>query len=177
MPNAEQVDSDGDGIGDVCDDLCIGEVTTLASTHPAATRPGSNIELVGTGFGPSVEVQFGSSLVRATPENYSGRWLVRVPQHPSLTPGTHEVHVVNLEGCRSQEPVTITIQPPASGSCGLTGIEPFLLLGLLGGRRFASRPRRASSTCAGQSAGRAGISAARSDTPTSTRSRSSARSV
>jgi hypothetical protein len=45
------------------------------------------------------------------------------------------VVIVNPEGCESQEAVSVTVQAAASG-CGLTGIEPFLLLGLLGMRRL-----------------------------------------
>ena len=135
VPNPEQADTDQDGIGDVCDDECVGIVTALTQIEPTATQVGSNVELFGTGFGPSVEVHFGDgSVVRTTPSEYYGRWLMQVPNHPSLVPGQHALRVVNLEGCRSQENVMLTIQPRAR-VCGLTGIEPFALLGLLGIRR------------------------------------------
>ena len=71
MPNPEQTDTDEDGIGDVCDDECVGIVTALTQIEPAATQVGSNVELIGTGFGPSVEVHFGDgSVVRTTPSEY-----------------------------------------------------------------------------------------------------------
>ena len=46
------------------------------------------------------------------------------------------MRVVNPEGCEAQEAVSFQVKPPSS--CGLTGIEPFLLLGLLGVRRLVS---------------------------------------
>jgi hypothetical protein len=47
---------------------------------------------------------------------------------------------VNPEGCRSQEAVQVAVVAPST-SCGLTGVEPFALLGALA---LARRGRRAS---------------------------------
>lgn len=131
-PNASQSDVDADGVGDVCDALCVGTTTTVASLVPASQKKGGNFEVVGTGFGPSVEVWIGN--VQATTQVVSGHLLASVPTGPALTPGTYPVRVVNPEGCESQE--IVNLQVKAASACGFTGIEPFLLLGLLGTRRL-----------------------------------------
>jgi DNA-binding beta-propeller fold protein YncE len=131
--NANQSDVDADGAGDVCDNQCIGvDVTALTSVTPASTKAGQNFQLIGTGFGPSVSVFIGNAQV--TPFLFSGNWLAQVPAGTPV--GSYAVRVVNPEGCESQEAISLTVSPPAS--CGLTGIEPFLLLGLLGVRRLYS---------------------------------------
>jgi DNA-binding beta-propeller fold protein YncE len=131
--NAAQSDVDADGNGDVCDNQCIAnEVTTLTSVTPANAIRGQNFQLIGTGFGPSVSVFIGNTQV--TPVLFSGNWLAQVPA--SMPVATYPVRVVNPEGCESQE--AISLQVTAGGGCGLTGIEPFLLLGLLGVRRLYS---------------------------------------
>jgi hypothetical protein len=94
-------------------------------------KKGSNVQINGTGFGPSAQVTIDG--VAATTTYFSSTLLVaNVPT--SITNGLKPVVVVNPEGCQSQELASVTVQPP--GSCGLTGIEPFLLLGLLGTRRL-----------------------------------------
>jgi len=131
--NANQSDVDADGAGDVCDNQCIGnDLTTLTSVTPTSAKQGQNFQLIGTGFGPSVSVFIGNTQV--TPFLFSGNWLAQVPA--SLPVATYPVRVVNPEGCESQE--TISVQVVTPGGCGLTGIEPFLLLGLLGVRRLYS---------------------------------------
>ncbi len=132
--NANQSDVDADGSGDVCDNQCIGvALTTLTSVTPASVAPGSNFQLIGTGFGPSVSVFIGNTQV--TPFLFSGNWLVQVP--PGTPVATYPVRIVNPEGCESQELASIGVTAPGGG-CGLTGIEPFLLLGLMGVRRLYS---------------------------------------
>jgi len=130
--NGDQGDFDADGVGNVCDNLCVGTTTTLTSTIPAAQKKGANIQVVGAGFGPSVEVWIGP--VQATTQLVSGQLLANVPTGPSLPAGTYPVRVVNPEGCESQEIVNLQVNPAAA--CGFTGIEPFVLLGLLGSRRL-----------------------------------------
>jgi hypothetical protein len=133
-PNADQADTDADGVGNSCDNLCVGTTTTLASVAPASAKKGQNIELIGTGFGSSVQVWV--SNVQITPQLVEGHWIAQIPTGPSLSPGSHPVRIVNPEGCESQESVSLQITPQSSGSCGLTGFEPFLLLGLFGARRL-----------------------------------------
>jgi hypothetical protein len=71
----------------------------------------------------------------------AGALLVKVPS--GLTVGqSYPIEIVNPEGCRSQEVVTLKISPPSS--CGLTGIEPFGLLGLVAGARRLRRALRPS---------------------------------
>jgi hypothetical protein len=131
--NANQSDIDADGVGDVCDNLCLGATTTtISAMTPASGVIGSLREVVGTGFSPSVAVTIGGINAPVTFE--SGHLLVQVPA--GLSNGHHPVRVVNPEGCEAQEAVTFQVKPPSS--CGLTGIEPFLLLGLLGVRRLTS---------------------------------------
>jgi hypothetical protein len=131
--NADQADTDSDGTGNVCDNLCVGTTTTVTSLVPATRKKGQAFQVVGTGFGPSAEVWIGSVQVAATEDG--GALLAQVPTGPALSVGTHPVKVVNPEGCESQEIATLTVQA-AGSSCGLTGVEPFLLFGLLGVRRL-----------------------------------------
>ena len=129
--NGDQADFDADTIGNVCDNLCIGTTTTIASLAPATQHKGSNIQVNGTGFSPSASVTIGGVAATTTFIN-SGLLVAQVPT--SITVGSKPVVVVNPEGCESQEVSNLTVQAPAS--CGFTGIEPFLLLGLLGTRRL-----------------------------------------
>lgn len=134
--NADQADTDGDAIGDPCDDLCVGARTTLSRIAPGSQIAGANVELSGTGLGPSVQVAIGDSML--TPQEFFGRWLVKIP--PDFSPeGAYPVRIVNPEGCQSQESVSLTV---AIRACGLTGIEPFVLFGLLSARRMLRRSRR-----------------------------------
>jgi YVTN family beta-propeller protein len=133
--NASQTDTDSDSVGDPCDNQCIGTATTTIGTLvPAAQKKGANFQVNGTGFGASATVWIGGV---AAPTTFvsSSQLLVQVPMSPALTPGSYPIRVVNPEGCESQEIVSFTLQP-TSGGCGLTGVEPFLLLGLLGARRL-----------------------------------------
>jgi hypothetical protein len=132
--NASQTDTDSDGTGDPCDNLCIAATTTtLGTLVPPAQKKGANFQVNGTGFGASATVWIGSVQAPTTFVS-SSQLLAQVPTGPALTPGSYPVRVVNPEGCESQEIVNLTLQP-TGGSCGLTGIEPFLLLGLLGAWR------------------------------------------
>jgi YVTN family beta-propeller protein len=130
--NADQADTDADGVGNVCDNLCVGTTTTVTSLLPATQKKGSNVQVIGTGFGPSVEVWIGP--VQVATQIVAGNLLASVPTGPALTPGSYPVRVVNPEGCESQEVMNLQVQP--TSACGFTGIEPFLLLGLLGTRRL-----------------------------------------
>jgi hypothetical protein len=128
--NADQSDIDADGVGDVCDAQCIGtQVTSLTAVNPSSVSKGANFEAIGTGFGPNPQVLLDGAAVPTSWSN--GHLLAQVPT--SITTGAKSVVVRNPEGCESQE--TVARQVTASSSCGLTGIEPFLLLGLLGARR------------------------------------------
>jgi hypothetical protein len=118
----------------VCDDLCVGTVTTLASVTPATQVAGSSVALAGSGFGPSLKVAIGSTLL--TPQPVSGSLVVQIPADFSPL-GPHPVRVVNPEGCQSQELVSLTVT--GSSACGLTGGEPLLLLAALSARRRLRR--------------------------------------
>jgi hypothetical protein len=133
LANTEQADADGDGVGNRCDDLCVGEVTTLTRTRPRDVILGSIFLITGTGFGPSVRVEIGP--LQVTPRFVTGLWTVPVPGDLPL--GPHPVRIVNPEGCASQENVIVIVE---EGGCGLLGIEPFLALGLLRLRRRRARP-------------------------------------
>jgi len=134
--NAGQADTDADTVGDPCDDQCIaGETTTMASVFPASGPVGQLVEIDGTGFGPSVEVRIGG-LVAAGGVTL-GKLLVNVPA--GLANGSHLVEVVNPEGCQAQEELFFTVGP--GSTCGLIGIEPFAVLGLLQGLRRLRRGR------------------------------------
>jgi DNA-binding beta-propeller fold protein YncE len=129
--NADQADFDADTVGNVCDNLCIGTTTAIGSIAPAAQKKGSNIQVNGTGFGASAQVLI-DGVAATTTFVSSNLLLANVPM--SITVGSKPVVVVNPEGCQSQEISNVTVQAPAA--CGFTGIEPFLLLGLLGTRRL-----------------------------------------
>jgi hypothetical protein len=128
----DQADADADGIGDACDDLCVGEVTTLTGVEPASVPVGGPLWFAGTGFGPLFRVEVGGieAELFVAP---AGRF-VKVPP---LAPGLHPVRIVNPEGCASQESVGVEVQ--TATACGLTGVEPLLLLGWLGRRRTRRR--------------------------------------
>jgi len=125
--NADQTDTDADGIGDACDNQCVGmATTTLASVNPVPQEGGSMVELTGTGFGPNVQAVFDGGTPVPVKAAY-GRFIVQVPA--GLATGPHSLVVVNPEGCQSQENVTLTVTPLTS--CGLIGIEPFVMLAAL----------------------------------------------
>jgi YVTN family beta-propeller protein len=133
--NGSQADTDADGTGDVCDNQCIvGGATTLATVVPATAPVGANVEVTGTGFGANVTASFDGS-VPATVVTFSGRYLVAVPA--GLANGPHTLTMVNPEGCQSQESMTVTVAP--ASSCGLVGIEPFLMLAGIGAVRRLRR--------------------------------------
>jgi hypothetical protein len=134
VANAGQADTDADSVGDVCDNLCVGTTTTLASLAPATQVKGANVQVNGTGFSPSATVTI-DGVAATTAFVSSSLLLAAVPT--SITAGSKPVVVVNPEGCQSQEISNLTVQEPAA--CGLLGIEPLLLLGLLGRRRMRRR--------------------------------------
>ena len=88
--------------------------------------------MVSTGYGPSAQVWIGN--VQATYVIDSGKLIAQVPTGPVIAPGTYPVRIVNPEGCESQEIANLQVLAQSS-SCGLTGFEAFVLLGLLGLRR------------------------------------------
>jgi hypothetical protein len=136
LDNADQADTDGDGVGNVCDDLCVGEVTRLAAIEPGSLPRGAPLRVRGSGFGASFRVRVGT--VELTPVPL--RFTVVIPLDDTLSPGPHPVRIVNPEGCSSQQDVTVNIEP--GPACGLTGVEPCFLFGLLGLRRIVGSRRR-----------------------------------
>ncbi len=134
--NGSQSDVDADGVGDACDNLCVGTVTSITSNNPSVPS-GNYITVSGTGFGPSVTFTIGGAPAAATP--YGGDYLVKAPTSLPVNVA-YPLVAVNPEGCQSQEAASVTILPPAS--CGLTGIEPFMLLGVLSAARRIRGRRR-----------------------------------
>jgi DNA-binding beta-propeller fold protein YncE len=124
--NASQSDLDADGAGDLCDNACGFGATTLGGVTPATAPAGSWIDLTATGVGPSVQVHIAGVPVPLYQQN--GAFGAQVPA--SLAPGAYLVEVVNPEGCRSQEVVSVTVTTPGGG-CGLTGIEALVGLAAL----------------------------------------------
>ncbi|HVP29891.1 MAG TPA: PQQ-dependent sugar dehydrogenase [Myxococcota bacterium] len=117
-PNADQADTDGDHVGDVCDALCVGTPTTVSGVAPASAAPGDMVQVLGTGFGPNARVWLDGQPAQTS--RPAGLLLVTTPQ---ATAGTQlQVVAWNPEGCRSQETVLLTVTAPKK-SCGLLGIE------------------------------------------------------
>jgi hypothetical protein len=121
--NGSQSDVDTDGVGDVCDNLCVGTVTSIASNTASAPRD-AFVKIGGTGFGPSVQVTIGGLPAATTTD---GTFLYAKADPALAVNQSYPVVVVNPEGCQSQENVTVTLTPTLG--CGLTGVEPFVLLG------------------------------------------------
>jgi DNA-binding beta-propeller fold protein YncE len=137
--NQDQADTDADGVGDVCDDRCIGdEVTALGSLVATQGWIGQVVAFAGTGFGAAAEVRIGGIPALTTRQ---GEFLfAEVPDGLALE--SHPVVVSNPEGCESQELVSFTVTSRPTSSCGLLGIEPFAILGLVGWTRRQIRRLR-----------------------------------
>lgn len=137
IPNPAQTDTDTDQIGDLCDDLCVGQITAVSALVPDHAAPLGWIEVQGTGFGPSAQVLLSGSA--ASVSRVNGLLAFQMPQASAGT--QYAVVVVNPEGCRSQLAVTATVDPPAMG-CGLFGAEGALLLLPAAGLRALRRRGR-----------------------------------
>jgi len=142
--NPDQADQDGDGRGDVCDALCLAEPTELEAVLPESQSIGVKLLLVGSGLSPGAQVLIGDA--PAETEWSDGQLRARVPELPVGMEAP--VVVVNPEGCRSQEPVTVVVL--ARPACGLLGVEALLPLAVAGAtRRWRRRARRLPSDAAG----------------------------
>jgi len=116
--NASQIDTDGDQVGDVCDDLCVGATTQITALQPPSSSVGTLVQVVGGGFGPNAVVEAAGQ--PAQTQHTSGLLLFKVPA--AAVGSQLPIVVVNPEGCRSQQSVSLTVSAPSS-SCGLLGIE------------------------------------------------------
>lgn len=139
--NANQVNTDGDQDGDVCDNRCdsLGTFTSITPDSYSG-QVGAIGFLWGTGFGANAFVLFDNVQQATTIE------VTEYPQGefisftvPGLTHGAHAVSVVNPEGCRSQDVVNFEITTGGGGGCGLLGLEAILAVI---GARWVSRRRR-----------------------------------
>jgi hypothetical protein len=134
-----QRDGDGDGIGDTCDDLCVGAVTEITQVLPTTVRIGSVLEIYGTGFSPGATVRFGEDPVQ--PIHQAGRLLAVVPPLPIASPVP--LQVVNPEGSRALTQVFVVPEPPAARASGINGVE---LVALLWFKRSRARLRGATAS-------------------------------
>jgi len=118
LPNPSQTDTDADQVGDVCDDLCVGTTTQISALLPAISPGGSWVHVDGGGVGPNAQVEAAGQPVPT--QQSSGLLLFQVP---AVAVGSQlPIVVVNPEGCRSQQSVSLTVSAPVS-SCGLLGVE------------------------------------------------------
>lgn len=115
--NPDQADTDGDHVGDVCDDVCVGTKTQITGLDPSITTAGSWVHVVGSGFGPNVQVQFAGQPAQLQQTN--GALYAKTPSAP--VGSQLAVVAINPEGCRSQQAVSVTISAPVG--CGLVGVE------------------------------------------------------
>jgi glucose/arabinose dehydrogenase len=137
-PNPDQQDADGDGVGDPCDASCLGTPTRVSGVAPATATPGAWVEVLASGVSPGALVLFAGE--PALTQQAGGELWAQLPSGAAV--GTAlAVEVVNPEGCRSQEPVTVAVVA-ASGGCGLVGAEALALLAWLLRRRRALRAAR-----------------------------------
>jgi len=121
----------------VCDNLCVGTVTSIASNTASAPRD-AFVKIGGTGFGPSAQVTIGGLPAATTTD---GTFLYAKADAGLAVNLSYPVVVVNPEGCQSQEAAVVTLTTPLG--CGLTGVEPFLLLGVLSVARRVRGRRQA----------------------------------
>lgn len=137
--NAAQGDADADGVGDDCDGQCLATPTILTSVVPASAYIGQSITATGDGISPNAQLDIGG---RRVPLTFSGgEYRATVP---ALQAGAHGVAIVNPEGCRSFEAVSLTVLHSSWGgsTCGLVGLELLVapaLLRLYRRRRASSR--------------------------------------
>ena len=147
-------DADGDGIPDSSDDFCasFSEQTTLTGfyrlsngTRYTSRLPrGQWVEVRGTGVGPNAQVWMGSFQLPTDTGAMFGVFAAQIPPTGTLSSGTHEVRIINPEGCRSLGPVT------QASVCTIAAYNDankmalwvvFLCLTLFAGRRQLSRSR------------------------------------
>lgn len=138
----DQLDTDGDGLGDACDAQCAGFAapTVAVAITPNRTQSGNQVSVTGTGIGPNAMLFFDGTAGNVSIRRVDDLIAATVPQFPLGS--VVSVRIVNPEGCRSFEPLTLEIAELES-SCGLIGPE---LLGILPALRFlrkrrAGRPR------------------------------------
>lgn len=128
VPNTDQADGDGDGVGNACDDTC-GASAPLSITglQPAHASVGKWVEVLGSGFGEAIAVQVDGAPAEA--RLTSGLLSFRAPSRP--VGSTVSVSVADPAGCASATSATLTIKASANRACGLLGIESVLGFGAL----------------------------------------------
>lgn len=124
VANAGQEDTDNDLIGDVCDFTCgSGDSLTVTAVTPDRAGRGAPFRVEGTGFASDAHLFFDDIEVpiAVVAPTYID---ATVPQGMAL--GDYTVTVTRDDGCVSAGDVLFTV---VQGGCGLTGVEPLLVVG------------------------------------------------
>jgi hypothetical protein len=110
VSDSDQADADGDGVGDACS-CSAAETPNLFAVAPRVVRRGGLIVLIGGGFGPDLQVDFGGRLV---PSLFALDWLALAKAPRDLVPGPVDVRAVSSAGCLSEKaiPVRVLRAPP-----------------------------------------------------------------
>lgn len=142
VPNRGQDDADADGLGDACDNFCDGfaEMTEIFWAPETVAEARAGLWVTANGVGPNARLRIGDEEQVATQQEAGADGVaLGAPLPTTVSAGDLlTVAVVNPEGCRSLETITVAVVPTPQ-SCGLLGIE---VIPLLSGVLMFSRRRR-----------------------------------
>jgi len=100
-----QADADGDGVGDACS-CSAAETPSLFAVVPRIVRRGGLIVLIGGGFAPGLQVDFGGQPV---PSLFMLDWLALAKAPRDLVAGPVEVRAVSSAGCSSERAIAVRV--------------------------------------------------------------------